>query len=178
MILLYLYIAFIYSIYIYSWEYTIGNIHFFFSPKHRATYFYLHTCRSKKTLTHIIILNLLHTKISVFFPQNFSWHRAWFMTWAGEKVCLRIRCSRSAELCITHRSTLALITLAHQARRGSVGTVLQVGCNGCFTAEFHPGSRRMHFYWIAALVRTAWGWSPLHIDTDFVKHVKCCGIWG
>ena len=149
-------LAHIYFLRIYYWKYPLF---FFFSKTWYYILFSPHPLlfTHKKFNPHNLLKSSGYQNIRVFFFPKFSQHTAWFKTWAGEKACLRARRCRSLELRLTHGPA---------APAASPGTKL------------HPGSGGRCFYCIVALVRTAWGWSPLDIDMDFVKQVGCCGTWG
>lgn len=102
---------------------------------------------------------------SVFFPRFLmAWNMGWWMSQPQNKVLWKLGTEYYPSINSSHCS------LWPARLRGSrAQTVLQVGCNGWFPANFHPDSCGRHFYWIAAQARTACDWNPQYIDTDFVN---------
>lgn len=95
----------------------------------------------------------------LLMAQNTSW----WMSQPQDKVLWKLGTEYYPSINSSHCSLWPA-----RLRGSSAQTVLQVGCNGWFPANFHPDSCGRHFYWIAALARTAWDWNLLYIDMDFV----------
>lgn len=120
---------------------------------------------------HNLLKSSEYQNIRVYFP-TFSWHSTQFVTWAGEKVCLRIRCYQSMELCIIiHPSTTPTVNFGLPGCGGTAWKQCSKweAMAGLLQSFIPAAVECIYFFLIAALVRTAWDWSPLYIDTDFVK---------